>query len=269
MQHLNYCRQMVKQFSATTNVPNIPGETRKTLGHMIDLAGASQKFILPDGGQLFADLELRGIDEDAELRLPYPFVALEYPVSARPGAGLARSSKRIIFARQRDDGFIVCSVALWADHQGCWGATTALDFAIPTTKFIDRISGRARLAIRALPQVLADVQQEVDSLFSFLNALGCSNVRIERSELGKTRKAMTKKGSLPFDEYHVLTIATTAKTGDSSLRGCTRDSQRQPREHLRRGHIRRYEGGMKIWVNATVVNAGVGGKVHKDYRLAA
>lgn len=40
-----------------------------------------------------------------------------------------------------------------------------------------------------------------------------------------------------------------------------------PREHLRRGHIRRLEDGRKFWINAAVVAAGNGGKIHKDYGI--
>jgi hypothetical protein len=37
----------------------------------------------------------------------------------------------------------------------------------------------------------------------------------------------------------------------------------------RRGHIRRYENGLRIWVNASVVNLGTIGKVEKTYALKA
>jgi hypothetical protein len=264
MQHLNYCRSMVKQFTATIQVPSLPDHVRRTMSHLIDLSAASQKFILPDGGRVLDDAELRGLD--GVLRLPYPFLALEYPVSEPPEAGLSRSSKRILFARERDDGLIACSIVCWADHHGAWVAFA--DFALSSTDYlVERIDGRVRLNIRCHPAVLADVQQEADSLFSFLNAVACSNVRVERS-VSKVRKAMSmRKGALPFDDYHILTI--DARRRDEATGDLISLSHRSPREHLRRGHIRRYESGLKVWVNATVVNPGVGGKIAKDYRLIA
>jgi len=69
----------------------------------------------------------------------------------------------------------------------------------------------------------------------------------------------------PFDDYHILTIESPKAAASDGGHG---GSHRSPREHLRRGHIRRLEDGRKLWINATVVNAGVGGKVSKDYRIA-
>jgi hypothetical protein len=71
------------------------------------------------------------------------------------------------------------------------------------------------------------------------------------------------KDALPFDSYHILTVDAP---GGGNLNGRS-GGHRSPREHLRRGHIRRYENGARIWVNATVVNAGIGGRVSKDYLL--
>jgi hypothetical protein len=47
-------------------------------------------------------------------------------------------------------------------------------------------------------------------------------------------------------------------------------THRSPREHLRRGHIRIYQSGRRIWVNSTLVNAGVGGRIStvRDLRAA-
>ena len=77
---------------------------------------------------------------------------------------------------------------------------------------------------------------------------------------------MRKCGALPFDDYHVLTINVG---GQGQREGAANGSHRSPREHLRRGHIRRLQDGRKLWVNATVVNPGVGAKVMKDYRMEA
>ena len=102
-------------------------------------------------------------------------------------------------------------------------------------------------------------------MLDFLNALQCSNVEVEKIPLKKTALAMRK--AIPFDEYHVLAIKVSQiKSIDC---GAKNGLHRSPREHLRRGHIRRYANGSKIWVNAAVVNAGIGGKISKDYRLAA
>jgi hypothetical protein len=97
--------------------------------------------------------------------------------------------------------------------------------------------------------------------------LHCKNVHTEKIEVSKTRKAIhsSKKAALPFDTYHVLTIDAPGKPGEGERAG---GNHRSPREHLRRGHIRRLGGGRRIWVNATVVAVGCsGGTVKKDYAL--
>lgn len=102
-------------------------------------------------------------------------------------------------------------------------------------------------------------------MLSFLNALQCVNVHIERSMPKKGNKKI--KAALQFDSYHVLTIDVPGRPADLSGIG---GPHRSPREHLRRGHIRRLTDGRRIWVNATVVAAGRGaGIVTKDYALRA
>lgn len=92
-----------------------------------------------------------------------------------------------------------------------------------------------------------------------ISALSCSNIVIEKNN---SRTHPTNKGILPFDSYYVLTI----KDSQPSKIGESMDDRRRPREHVRRGHIRRSENS-KIWVNATVVNRGIGAKISKDYSL--
>jgi len=273
MQNLNYSRQMVKQFSNTLKIPNCPLETKETLSHYIDLAHASQKFMMPPGGRLIDDKEFKALDDSEPLRLPFPMIAIEYQTSeffadGPMSTGQSKVPKRIAFCRERDD-YIVISVAFWYESAGIWVAFG--ECALPLTGYLDRNSidsnGRVgiRLKVRDSETPLSDFADEVGALLDFLNALQCSNVEVEKIPLKKTALAMRK--AIPFDEYHVLAIKVSQiKSIDC---GAKNGLHRSPREHLRRGHIRRYANGSKIWVNAAVVNAGIGGKISKDYRLAA
>jgi hypothetical protein len=103
-------------------------------------------------------------------------------------------------------------------------------------------------------------REEVSSLMLLLNMLSCANVKTEKV----TQKQSSKRGALPFDSYHVLMVEQRLPDRDKAP---TSGQHRSPREHLRRGHIRRYERGLKIWVNASIVNIGGGGKVGKTYGL--
>ena len=265
MEHLNYCRQMAKQFAKAIAIPNFPAENRSVLSHAIDLANASQKFLLPEGGRLYDDPEYRALDESEPLKLPYPFIALEY---TRRGYAANeegfKSTKSIIFAREQDDSIVLMPVC-WVDCIGMWGPVP--EAAIPRVGYLDRatvIGGYTAINIqRADDRIpLSDYADEAGALLCFLNVLQCKNVHVEHSEPKKVGKKI--KSALPFDTYHVLTIDVPRKAGDGAATG----GHRSPREHLRRGHIRRLADGRRIWVNATVVAAGRGaGIVIKDYAL--
>lgn len=272
-QHLNYCRQMRLQFAEALAGDGVALGNREVLSHAIDLSAASQKFILPAGGRLYDDYQFRALDETEKLALPFDLLALEYhPIySEQVRKGVADktnlSTKRIVFARQRED-WIVITVILWMDLYSCWGPLP--EIAIPRTNYLDRstiIDGRVAIRInqQSIEVSVGDYADEVGALLCLLNALQCANVHMEKSFPKNIGKKV--KSALQFDSYHILTVDTSPR---DHFGGLTKNSgHRSPREHLRRGHIRRYESGLKIWVQPTVVNAGVGGKISKDYFLAA
>lgn len=265
MQHLNYCRQMTKQFTAMKSVPSLSPEAKRRMDVCLVVAAASEKFILPDGGHLLMDSELRALDADMPLHLPFKVVALEFfvPEGGAASLGKHRSTKRIVFAAQSDEK-LMCMSAHYMDHRGTW--EPGWRFNIDRMKFLNRNvsgpNGEPRIIFEQDDGIDSDVGIEPSVVLSFINALQCSNVR---AELSKGQERGKVKTALPFDDYHILTIGGHTPSVSVGHVG----SYRSPREHLRRGHIRRYESGMKVWVNATVVNPGIGGKVSKDYRLAA
>lgn len=264
MEHLNYCRQMVKQFGRYTATNN---GNREIFSHAIDLAGSSVKFLLPDTGRLYDDPEYRALDETQELNLPYEFIALEYSrLCTMPGnSGEEQSSKAIVFARQRDD-FIAVTPIVWFDKQRLWAPMP--EVALPRVGYLerDRKSGpRTGIKVFQTDHTIpaSDYTDELIALLCFLNVLQCRNVHVERSEPKNAGKKI--KAALPFDTYHILTIDVP---GSASDRTGENGNHRSPREHLRRGHIRRLADGRRIWVNATVVAARRGaGTVTKDYAI--
>lgn len=280
MEHLNYCRQMSKQFAVGVKNPAIRSDVRGFMSHCIDLAKASQKFMLPDGGRIYDDPDFRALDEEVPLSLPYPLIAVEFTRSDEYVSGHkfrhatnAQPRKSLLFARERDD-CIVMTVVVWAENAGMWAPYP--EIAIPRTHYIDRnIRSNGYACIRVMQNTaddldvpLQDYGDECGALLSMLNVLQCNNVHIEQSHPSKLKRMQASgksKRALPFDSYHILTISAPSEhSGD----GCN-GGHRSPREHLRRGHIRRLGDGRKVWVNATVVGAGKGsGVVRKDYRIA-
>jgi hypothetical protein len=167
-----------------------------------------------------------------------------------------------IFEEQEHSIF---GMALWCFHDFPTVWSVSPQYMIPRTDFfIDRdTQGGARIAVGVEDGMNpADCGDECGALMDMLNALSCSNV--ETTRIHSKQGAKVKHG-LPFDSYHVLTIKQSATSAREALGG----SHRSPREHLRRGHVRRLESGSRIWVNATVVNPGVGAVIAKDYRMAA
>ena len=275
MKHLNFCRQMVKQFTAEAGIPTVSQHMKQFKSHCIDLARASQKFILPDGGRMYDDPEYKALDETVPLSLPYPLIALEFTRSpeflATQGPsqyGQFQPNKALVFAREREDAIVITVVVWWASH-GAWSPLP--EVALPRVNYLDRNQRFNGFVGVKLAQMSTDLRgdeymAEVGALLCMLNILQCKNVHVEKSEVSKTRKAMqaAKKGALPFDSYHVLTIDAPCQAGEGPAAG----GHRSPREHLRRGHIRRLPDSRRIWVNATVVAAGRGGGVvTKDYAL--
>lgn len=96
-----------------------------------------------------------------------------------------------------------------------------------------------------------------------LEALACSNVKAEQKP-NKKRLAGRRPGELPYSDYHELVVYASKSSGSHEATG---ESGIKRREHLRRGHIRTYQSGLKIWVQAHVVNAGAKGRIEKSYKV--
>lgn len=104
-----------------------------------------------------------------------------------------------------------------------------------------------------------------EQLLGLLLALQCSNVSTATlaapAALNKKRIA---KGKLPFVEYKVLTV-----NGVHSSVPPQGGHHASPRQHLRRGHIRRIYGNRTVWVNQCLVGNPNKGFIVKDYRVKA
>ena len=200
VQHLNYCRQMMRQFSAFLNghlVSNIDfnhgWDINEGCGYAINLAGRSQKFLLPENGRILFDNEYKGLDEEDPLRLPFRHIALEYRHTLRdpalelegPETGYT-SSKRIIFARE-EEGFIGITPVSYLDRFKTWQPYP--ECALPKTNYLSRnvvvnVQGTRYVGIHLGAQEgtrIEDYHYDARVLLGFLNALQCVNVEIVKS----------------------------------------------------------------------------------------
>jgi hypothetical protein len=274
MQHPNYCRQMIKQFLATISSNGVNWESQRLLSSCVEFAKNSTKFLLPAGGRLFDDLELRALDDTEPLRLPFPRIALEYRRSEAIyplRAGELACSKAIVLAEETDHDIRMMHID-WVDEHQTWAPMPLV--SIPRVNYLRRdyvVNGRVGTMIyksdASIPD--SDYGDGVGALLCLLNALHCSNVYCQRSmpKHATSTPSPSGRGRLPFDSYHILMIQPTAIDGAGAA---VSSNSRLPREHLRRGHIRRLSDKRRIWVNATVVAAGSGGGIlHKDYGVAS
>jgi hypothetical protein len=117
-----------------------------------------------------------------------------------------------------------------------------------------------------------DYQEEISVVLGFIEALNCNNVKISDLDKRQKRKGTKLLPSKDKYQYKILTIDSQKRYNTNSKNsGITVAERHSPREHLRRGHIRtqHYKDRIKkIWINSTVVNAGKGSRIDKEYLVS-
>lgn len=281
--------------------------------------GRAVHFVLPDEGVVLDD-NLRGLI-DAEFRLPYPEITVEYYVNDKKGDAYNpllphNPKKRIVYAAEIDGeairllnvassagDFSAGGVLIYAanEHEGAW-LPAILGMLIPRiwsqpgrdSKRVESLSATnpksppiafspiplcPALISKALAKyddegqdgmqaMIHDISGEVTAVLNLCEALSCSNVDSEVVEPIDPRKnaKRIRQGKLPMYETRRLVI----KVPGSRKEGGAHASQgfRQgPREHLRRGHIRKLVDGKKVWVQSCVVGSKENGVIAKSYAI--
>lgn len=118
---------------------------------------------------------------------------------------------------------------------------------------------------KAIQDCLFDLSSEGAVVLELLEALSCSNVEIENIKTDKMKNALRMNaGKLPLNDIKHLVVKvnkTVRSTGNKT------GKHHSPKEHLRRGHIRKLESGKKIWINSCVVNPTGKKLLNKEYRV--
>lgn len=128
-----------------------------------------------------------------------------------------------------------------------------------------------------------NTQGAVKAALHFATAMSCSNVSTETLKPPPlVNKKRLSKGKAPLFEYHVLNLDVVHQDTHAHGSGALDfsdsaeisggGSHASPRQHLRRGHMRRLgekHGNKVIWVNATVVGKSHKGVIEKSYELDA
>ena len=295
MNQLNYLRK-ADAFLRKHMIPWMQAnhhEDSVVCSSLLEDAKAATKFVLPEGGRIFND-RLKGIDGMDIIRLPFESILIEYQASKSRGIAeevvgeenTVQYPRRIVFANEHEEFIFIYSIVgsnlngqdTWAMQpmSVCISKVGSTVFVEPAIKSINETTVKG-VGAQIVPTgtlfdamyssdreewAWADMQDEVLAVLELIEALSCSNVTHEAITARKQNKSQVRKGALPFDEYRMLIVKNSTK--EYQDKGGTHAS---PREHLRRGHIRNLSNGNRIWINSCVVNAGVGGRINKNYDM--
>lgn len=302
----NYLRQAIPAIKEIIHrLDATPGFISKSL-ELLEEAQRAVKFVLPDNGVIF-DNQLRGLPDILKLpynEIVIEYCCSNSGGRVANHFGEDQTTpvrKRIVYAQQDGENIQVASIVCLETPMGDrWQVLPYVAEMIPRSNVcdseiintdeikdeqykkknpdsykVDKVVGTHYDIGGMAKKCHGDdwhehahynMGDECQAVLSLIEALSCSNVKATPLPVRqKINKGAAKRGALPFDEYHILTLDGHSK---SSGEGKTFLDRRSPREHLRRGHIRRLEN-KRIWINSMVVNAGNHGKIHKSYELEA
>lgn len=245
-------------------------------------------FKLPVDGVIIDDDEHKAITRTEDLHFPFGTMTLEFKnndsiytkviilIDDTLVVAADTSQYDAVLAKKLEDRKYVAELRpliitswVYSPKRHCWGQYPAM--IMPTRNWSqDNQEGDLAISIAPLtPDAGGEKFFEestdpiVTCVMGFLNASNCSNVEAHPI---KPHRVGTKP-PLPFDDYYTLSLGKVRAKGEAkTIQGLDRHG---PREHLRRGHIRRltHLDGRRIWINASVINAGAPGSIYKDYKM--
>lgn len=293
IQALNYFRRASEQIPAIHVKELIDHgyeEEADNILSVIERFRNEKKFLLPDRGRILND-NLKGLADI--IRLPYDKVVLEYEGldtsqidTITRGLVQPISLKTIVCAEQIDESTIMLNPQIYSFKSDKQYTRVVSEFwqSLPFRTYIskdlsnlsfdikERISNDIEIGLIFIGNRIKDricpddfyKDLNKDFIFSALElieALTCINVEHKQITPRKNSKR-SRLSSLQFDEYRILTIKKSQKIENASV---VSFDKRKPREHLRRGHIRKLSSNKNVWVNSTIVCPGSGFKISSDY----
>jgi hypothetical protein len=287
--------KIVKMFEGATHA-EVDHTNFKTAINKINKA---IHFVVPDGGRILNG-GLRGI-RNTKLKLPYDSITIEYYFQQSVNNRKDPTScvnKRLIIADQHEDFIRICCVfyvphnnswTLWPifiDIDEKWDDTDGVEI-LQLRKDVCDITDSNLPAIRqravgvllpasfkavenqsisrqnAIDRLCFYIREEVVVVLELVEALSCKNVseEIYQKQICKTKN---KKRKIVFHETKMLVI--NASSGEAKNYRPGNSTHASPRQHLRRGHIRRLPSG-NYWVNSCVVGDPTKGTIDKQYAV--
>ena len=268
MQAKNYAAQCAKDISAKNYIKLFKEQFSVSNNFDYFLTGLSKKitecpsFNMPENGLIFGKENLKTND----LYIPFN----DFCIATYHNEGYLGNAKSLIFISKNTwfdfNGAERIYAFFFASNLNMWAlmpfyAVIESFENIKVFEMGEKTEDKGKL--QSMAQVSADLILIMKEL---INALSCRNV--EQTIIQKCDAALNarriNKGKLPLCEERILTIKVNVK----QVIGTRTGTHSSPRQHLRRGHIRRLETG-NIWVNACVVGSSKKGVIKKSYNVAA
>lgn len=290
----NYAAQAVHALKAFSHRPSLSPRDQKSVQWCARRLKDSVHFVLPDSGLILND-GLKGLD-NLKIELPFPEISLEFLISGGHKCVIYASShdertqelskygKRMQDMGASPEYVLVFSVYTmpampamgrhWClsphihtfNKEVDFGRRGPCSFFVHSWRFLPDFIRESGSSDEALLQSERASFHFLRHVLELCEALSCTNVSIAtHQKASTTNERRIKKGKLPIYETKVLVIDTPQNRAQANPpQGGTHAS---PRQHLRRGHIRRLPTGRNVWVNSCVVGSGSTGRIDKVYAV--
>lgn len=278
----------------TWDAPSMPA----IIDLAIDMIGNGQRFVLDRAGEI---LPLNELTNDLLSGLQLPFDAISVLTDCEIGDP-PKHAQRIVFAGTMErligeQAALDQRSILRADHDGqLISVGSVAKFGRDQTGMpIDWVCHSSTIWMSPLiaddgmiwrmphPLILRDLRntgQDADRIFleqandirtiaNLMVMLSTNNVESELVKLSRRQVKQSKRAVNLFEgplDYRVLKV-----NGDPWIRQGPNGASRQSigvRSHMRRGHIRRLQGGKLTWVSASLVRGSRPGFVDKHYNVS-
>lgn len=238
---------------------------------MSEMARVGVHFVLNDEGELLDD-SLKGL-KGKTINLPFSVITVEHysPI---------KQEKILLLASDDDDAILIMAcfnrphtnTHLWYPEP--YSIKLPKDINVTNERYTGTMNCRVTAKgmyeynkQKGIPddefaQRIGTYERNIEEM---IEVLSCRNVTTaNHQDASPVNASRIKAGKLPLYETKMLVIDTKA-TGTSN--GGSGGSHASPRQHLRRGHIRRHPTAGNLWINSCVVGDPSKGVINKSYAV--
>jgi hypothetical protein len=214
----------------------------------------------PYKGYLFeSDPAVTGLDEYHQ---PFPVIALQFPILDTdrrvPTVAIVSHDE------QKQELLIVQANKLHGHSDWTWapvGLNVRVNGPLDLNKLAIRpqVFGNRPISHEYVQTLVNGMHPAVMAAYELAVLIQCQNISIRHVKAPeKVNEKRKRKGKRPLPDGYIICVARDVTRSEYDGDGDD-DAKREhasPRTHFRRGHIRRFKSGDKIWVSPTIVNPG-------------